>query len=403
MSAVTVSLSQEHLELQTLARTFAEQEIRPISRERDRIDDPLETFPWEVWRKASKLGLRTPAIPRELGGKGMDVLGHCVALEELCVADCGFGCAFHQVWKVSKLLLTTEYLKQNYLPRFMADDDYQFCLAMTEPNAGSDNLIPYDGTDGASRTAAVRQPNGDWLLNGMKHFIFAGGVATGLFVLCRTDPAKGISEGGTFFFLEKDTPGFRFGHIHSKMGWRLSPNAELIFDNVRLPDAARVGEIGKGLAFIGAFGKPHAPTTSVFGIATARSAFEQTLEMCRETVVDGRPLLEHQPVGMRLADMWSDIEMARTITWKAAWSGENNPDHDLKLGMISQLFAAEMVVRVCANAMQLWGERGFRRDNPIEKLMRDSYANYHIDGVNDLNRLRIARALAGKAGGGYIG
>jgi acyl-CoA dehydrogenase len=114
-------------------------------------------------------------------------------------------------------------------------------------------------------------------------------------------------------------------------------------------------------------------------------------------------MAEEQAVAMRLADMWIDIEMARTITWKAAWSGEHNPNHDLKLGMISQLTAAEMVVRVCNNAMILWGGRGFMCDHPIEKLFRDAFANYHIDGVNDLNRLRITRALLGRGGGGYIG
>ncbi|MCC7105621.1 MAG: acyl-CoA/acyl-ACP dehydrogenase [Chloroflexi bacterium] len=400
---VAITLNDQQLQLQARARSFAEREIRPISAERDRIDDPLECFPWDVWRSGSRQGLRTPALPRELGGEDMDVLSHCVALEELCVADCGFGCAFHQVWKTQKLFLMTDYLRETYIPKFVADDDYMISLGFTEPDSGSDNLMPYEGADGGSRTSGVRQPNGDWLINGKKHFIFAGGLSKGIFVMARTDRARGMSQGATVFFLERDTPGFQYGHIHSKMGWRLTPNAELLFDNVRVPDQARVGEVNGALAVLGAFGKPHAPTTSVFGIATGRSAFEQTLAMCRDRVVNGRPMAEEQAVAMRIADMWIDIEMARTITWKAAWSGEYNPDHDLKLGMISQLTAAEMVVRVCNNAMILWGGRGFMRDHPIEKLFRDAFANYHIDGVNDLNRLRITRALLGRGGGGYIG
>ena len=402
MTAVAITLTEEQIELQAQARQFAEREIKPIAAHRDRIQDPLQTFPWEVWRKGAQLGLRTLPLPPEYGGRGIDVLTHCVILEELCAADCGFGAAFHQVWKIQKLLLANEYLRERHLPRFVDDPDYMLCLGFTEPDSGSDNLIPYDGPDGGARTTAVRQSNGDWILNGKKHFIFAGGLAKGFFVLCRTDPTKGMSQGATLFFLDDRTPGFRFGHIHDKLGWRLTPNAELIFENVRLPDEARVSEVGQGLPFIGSFGKPHAPTTSVFGIATARAAFELTLEWCKHRIQGGRPIIEHQAVQMRLADMWADIEMARTMTWRAAWSGEHNPDHDVKLGILSQLFASEMVVRVCYNAMQLWGGRGFMREYPIEKLMRDALANYHLDGVNDLNRVRIARALAGRAGGGYI-
>jgi alkylation response protein AidB-like acyl-CoA dehydrogenase len=403
MTAVAITLSEEQLELQAQVRAFAEEEIKPISAERDRIVDPLQTFPWDVWRRGSRMGLRTLPMPPEYGGREIDVLTHCVLLEELCAADPGFGAAFHQVWKIQKLLLQNEYLRERHLPRFLEDHDYQLCLGFTEPESGSDNLVPYDGPDGGSRTTAVQQPNGDWVLNGKKHFIFAGGLAKGIFVLCRTDTSRGMSDGATIFFLDHETPGFRYGHIHDKMGWRLAPNAELIFEDCRVPDEARVSEVGQGLPFIGAFGKPHAPTTAVFAIATARAAFDLTLDWCKNRIQGGRPIIEHQAVQMRLADMWAEIEFARTMTWKAAWSGEHNPNHDVKLGMISQLFSAEMVVRVCYSAMQLWGGRGFMREWPIEKLMRDAFANYHIDGVNDLNRVRIARALAGRGGAGYIG
>lgn len=402
-AAVTVSLPEATLRLRQKAREFALREVRPGAAERDRVSDPLEAFSWEVWRKASRAGWRTLAMPPEHGGIGMDVLTHCVLLEEFCASgDPGFGAAIHQVWKLEKLLLENEYLKQEVLPRFLADDDFMFTLGMTEPDSGTDNVLPYDGLDGGSRTLAVQQPDGDWVIDGTKHFLFAGGISKGTFLLCRTDPAQGMSSGATLFYVDHSLPGFKVGHVHSKLGWRTGPNGRLTFDHVRVPDAARMSPVGAGVGYVGAFGRPHAPTTSSFAIGTARAIYEHTLQWCREFRQRGRPLIEHQSVALLLADMYTNIELARTITWKAAWSGENNPEHDVKWGIVSQLFSAEMVNQVAFSAMRIWGARGYERSWPIEKLVRDGLANYHLDGLNDINRLRITRSLMGMTGG-YIG
>ena len=403
MTAVCIELSDEQRDLQALARRFAEEEIRPIAAERDQIADPREAFPWDAWRKGAKLGLRTLPMPPEHGGVGIDVLTHCVVLEELCAADAGFGAAFHQVWKVQQLLLRTPYLRENVLPRFLADEDFLLSLGFTEDDSGSDNLLPYEGTDGGARTTAAQQPDGSWVINGKKTFIFLGGLSKGSFVLCRTNTDTGMSDGATVFYVDHSVPGFRFGHVFSKLGWRLAPNGELLFDNVVVPDEARVSDVGDGVGFIGSFGRPLAPTTAVFGIATARAAYELTLDWCKRRVQGGKPIIEHQAVALKLADMWTDLQLARDLTWKAAWSGQYREDHDVKLGPASQLVASEAAVRVCYNAMQLWGGRGYMKEYPIEKLLRDAYANYHLDGVNDLNRLRIARALTGRGGAGYLG
>jgi len=403
MTSAAITLTAEQRELQALAREFAQKEIAPIAADRDRIADPSQAFPWDVWRRGAQLGLRTLPMPPEHGGRDIDVLTHCILMEELCAADASFGGAYHQVWKTQKLLLTNDYLRERVLPTFLADDDYMLCLGFTEPDSGSDNLLPFDGPNGGARTTAVQQRNGDWVINGKKTFIFTAGLAKGSFVLCRTDPSKGMSDGATLFFVDHAAPGFRFGHVFDKLGWRLTPNAELLFDDVVVPDGARLSEVGQGVAFIGGFGRAHAPTTAVFGIATARAAFELTLDWCRKRVQGGRPIIEHQAVGMKLADMWTDIETARSLAWRAAWSGEHDPDHDVRLGPASQLVAAEMVIRVCYKAMELWGGRGFMREYPIEKLFRDGVASYHLDGLNDGNRLRIARVLSGAGGGGYVG
>ena len=390
---VAVTLSPELVALQAKVRAFAEQEIAPISAERDRLDDPLAPFPWEVWRKASRLGLRTLPMPAEYGGIAMDHITHTVLLEELCVVDCGFGASFHQTWKFQKLVLVNDFVREHYLPGFLADDDYMFCNGATEPDTGSEHILSYDGLDGGLRSTAVQQPNGDWILNGKKHFVFAGGIAKGIGVLMRTNPKKGMTEGVTFFFLEQTTPGFRYGHVHNKMGWRLSPNGELIFEDCRIPDGNRLSEIDRGQAFRASFGRNYGTGTQVFAIATARAIFEKTLAWCQTHTRNGRPLIEYQDVALRLADLWGDVELARTLNLKTTWSLQHNPDHDRKLNMATLLFGAEMLVRGATSAMAIWGEEGIRRNRPIEKLFRDIFANYHIDGLNDLARIRLGSAF----------
>ncbi len=397
-----IGLDERQSAIRERARAFAEEVVAPVAAERDRIQDPLEAFPWDVWREGARRGIRTLPTTVEHGGAGMDVLGHCAALEEICAADCGVGLAYHQTWKLQQRLVQTEYLREEILPAFLADDDYLLTLAMTEPGAGTDNVHPYRGADGGSQTRAEQQPDGDWVINGTKHFMTNGGIGKGGFVICRTDPSKPVSEGATAFFVKHDTPGFRFGKVHDKMGWRLVPNAELIYEDVRIPDAARVSEVGEGLAWLGSLGGLNAAATAVYGIGTARKALDLTIARVRERIQGGRPIGEHQAVQLKLGDMWADVETARTLTWRAAWSAEYNPSHDRKLGPLAQLFSAEMSVRVCYNAMQLWGGLGYMRDAPIEKLMRDALGNYHADGLNDGNRMRIAQALLGDSPKGYL-
>ena len=400
---VSVRLSEATIELRDRAREFAEREVKPIAKARDLIPDPAQAFPWDVWRKASREGWRTMALPRDEGGSGIDILTHCVLVEEFTASgDVSFAAGMHQVWKTQELLLTSEYLRHEVLPRFLADDDFMFSLSFTEPDAGTDNMLPYDGADGGSRTTAVRQPDGDWVINGTKHFLTGAGISKGSFVLTRTDPSKGMSDGATVFYVDHSLPGFSAEYVHSKLGMRNIPNGRLRYDNVRVPDDARVSPVGKGIAFIGSFGIPYAPTTSGFAIGVARQALESTLDWCKNRWAGGRPLIEHQAVATILGDMYADIELARTMMWNAAWSGQNDPHHDVKLGIISQLFSAEMVVRVCCNAMRIWGGRGYMKEFPIEKLLRDALFNAHVDGTNDINRLRITRSLTGGTGG-YLG
>lgn len=402
---VDFTFTEQQLSLQKLARDFALREIRPVAIEMDKIANPQEVhdnFPWEIIRKGSALGLRTTALPEEYGGAGIGILTHLVMLEELCQGDSAFATHFHQAWKMAKLLVQkcTDEQREHFLPKFTEDDTALLAVGITEPNHGCDNLLPYDEPDGGMQSTAVR--DGDsWVLNGTKHFIACASVAKLYFIAMRTDKTVGVTQGITVFLVERGTPGFRTGRVHDKMGNRLMMNAELIFENCRIPDFNRVSEVGKGLSFLGSFGARHVPTTGAFGLALARAAFEYAVEYTKNRIQGGRPIIEHPTVALRLGEMASLIEAARAVSIRSAWSADQ-PKYDSQLGILSSIFASDVGPKVCDMAIQLLGGNGYMRDYPLEKLMRDAMMCYHIDGTSDLHRMKIGDFLRGVSKAGYI-
>ena len=397
--------TDEQLRLQELARDFATREMKPVVAELDRLADPqevLKRFPWNVIKEGSKVGLRTAALPKEYGGGEIGILTHLIMLEELCQADSGFATHFHQAWKMAKLLAQkcSKEQREHFLPKFKDDDTALLAVGITEPDAGCDNLMPYDEPDGGMRTSAVRD-GGGWVINGTKHFIACAAVAKLFFVATRTDKTVGVTKGLTTFLIERGTPGFRIGRIHDKMGNRLMMNAELIFENCRVPDFNRVSEVGRGLQFLASFGARHVPTTGAFGLALARAAFEYVVEYAKNRVQGGRPIIEHPTVALRLGEMASLIEAARAVSYNAAWWADQ-PDYDAKMGILSSIFSSDVGPKVCDMALQLMGGYGYMKDYPIEKIMRDAIMCYHIDGVADVHRIKIGEMLRGVRVTGYI-
>jgi alkylation response protein AidB-like acyl-CoA dehydrogenase len=402
---VDFHFTEEQLSLQQLCKDFALNEIKPVAKELDKISDPREVhekFPWDVIRKGSELGLRTAALPKEHGGMGIGILTHLLMLEELCQGDSGFATHFHQAWKMAKLLVErcSPEQRDHFLPKFTDDDTALLAVGITEPDAGCDNLIPYDEPDGGMRTSAVRDGD-EWVINGTKHFIASASVAKLFFVSTRTDPSVGVTKGVTVFLIEKDTPGFTIGRIHDKLGNRLMMNAELIFRNCRVPDLNRVSEVGAGLAFLGSFGARHVPTTGAFGVALARAAFEYVVEYAKTRVQGGRPIIEHPTVALRLGEMASIIEAARAVSIQAAWSADQ-PDYDAQRGILASIFASDAGPKVCDMALQLMGGYGYMKEHPVEKILRDSLMCYHIDGTSDVHRVKIGEMLRGVKTSGYI-
>ena len=231
------------------ARKFAQEEIRPISLQRDRIAGPRETWDWEIIKKGSKLGFRTAAVPKEWGGYGIDFVTQALVMAELAKADSAISKAFSQCWKWSHLIAAacTNEQKERFLKPFLADDTYVLGSASTEPNAGSDNRLPPEDDPRAGWKLKAERKGDEWILNGEKCFIANGGVGKLFFVNARTNPDVPLRQGSTLFLVPRDTPGFRFGKTFNKSGWRFYQNAELIFENARVPHANVVGEVNGGV------------------------------------------------------------------------------------------------------------------------------------------------------------
>ncbi|MEE9275542.1 MAG: acyl-CoA dehydrogenase family protein [bacterium] len=394
------TLDDEIISLRQKTAQFAREELKPYAAEWDRMADadPVAAFPMETLRRASRLGLRTLTVPKEMGGEGMGILGHCVLLEELFQGDAGFASVLHQGWKVAKTLClyTTEAQRKEFLPRFMDDETGALGMARTEPDYGTDNFLPYTDPAGGMKFSAKRKGKG-WVLNGTKHFIACGAISTVNVLVTRTNPKAPVNEGATLFLTHSDLPGFRRGHVHKKMGARLMMNAELIYENVEVPDEWRLSEVDKGYAFgRRQFGR-HMPTTATFSVGVGRAAFEDAKEHARNRSAAGVPLLQDEGVRRLLADMYISISAARDVNWRAAWHADTaagDEEYDPKEGLRAALFSSSMVQAVCNNAMSVLGGHGDATDLPFGRHLRDAMMCYHIDGMDNMNPLKLGGMLA---------
>ena len=387
--ALDFALTEEQVALQKLAHDFAEREIRPIAHAQEKISDPGKRFPWEVVEKGSHIGLRTLALPEEMGGAGADILTLCLVGEELAWGDLGVAVTFDQTWKISHFFerLANEEQRARYLPAFLEDHRFHLAVGMTEPNAGSDNIVPYNSPEAGVRTTAVLD-GGDWVVNGMKHFISNGGIAKLYFMAFRTDITKGVDGGVTYFIATPDMEGFTYGRVHEKMGQRLSQNAELIFENCRIPDANRVTEVGGGMAARKRFVRGSNIEAAATVLGTARAAYEEALEYARNRVQGGRPIIEHQAIGFLLCDCFAEYEASRRLLHYAAWTANQDNLYDPKMGFMTKTFVSEAAFRIATRALEVWGGMGYMTEAPMEKYLRDATSFLHSDGTNQVMRIR---------------
>ncbi|MCC7106592.1 MAG: acyl-CoA/acyl-ACP dehydrogenase [Chloroflexi bacterium] len=392
---IDFTLTEEQQALQLAAREFAEQEIKPISKARESIPDPWERFPWDLLEKGSKLGFRTLAVPREFGGGGANTFDECLMNEEFAAADLGVATIFDQASRLFHQMFRffTSEQRDTFLIPLLSDHRALLAIGGTEPQAGSDTWLPYD-EPGAGAQAFAERRGDTYLLNAHKTFISLGPVARLYLILARTDRQKRYSEGGlSAFIVPRDTPGFSIGTIWEKTGQHLILNADLLCENVVLPVGNRVLEEGAYFPALQRFMRGGNAEAAALCLGIGRAAYEAAASYARQRVQGGKPIIEHQAIGMMLADMATRIETARLLTWKAAWAADNMEPFDFRLPSMSKVYASEAAFDVSRMAMEIHGGSGIMKNLPIEKYLRDASTMLHSDGTNQVHRLRVARRI----------
>lgn len=376
-------LSEEHLMIRQAARDFAQNELKPGVIERDEH----QKFPVEQIRKMGELGFMGMMVSPEYGGGGMDTISYVLAMEEISKVDASCSVAM----SVNNSLVCwgletygTEEQKRKFLvPLAKGEIIGAFCLS--EPEAGSDAT--------SQHTTAI-DAGDHYVLNGTKNWITNGSSASVYLVIAQTDVAKG-HKGINAFIVEKGWPGFTVGPKENKLGIRGSDTHSLMFSDVKVPKANRIGEDGFGFKFA-----MKTLTGGRIGIAAqalgiAAGAYELALQYSKERKAFGKPISEHQAIQFKLADMATNIEAARLLTLKSAWMKDNHMDYGLSSSM-AKLFASQVAMDVTVEAVQVHGGYGYVKEFHVERLMRDAKITQIYEGTSEVQKIVISRSILGK-------
>ena len=343
------------------AKEFAEKYVRPHVMEWDETQE----FPVEVFKKAGSLGFMGILVPEIYGGSGLDYHCYIAIIDEISKVDpsIGLSIAAHNSLCTNHILsFGNEEQKQRWLPK-LASGEWIGAWGITEHNTGSDS--------GGMATTAVK--DGDhWVLNGAKNFITHG-------------------KSGQFA-VERGTAGFSAGKKENKLGMRASETAEMIFDNCRIPDANRLGEVGDG--FIQAMKILDGGRISIgaLSLGIAKGAYEASLKYAKERVQFGKRLIDLQAIGFKLADMATEIEASELLLHKSAYQ-KNNHQRVTLSGAMAKMYASEVCVRVATEAVQIHGGYGYTKDFPVEKFFRDSKLCTIGEGTTEIQKLVISRQI----------
>jgi len=375
-------LSDEQQAIRDEVQRFAENEIVPVASEYDQA----EKFPHEVMDKAADAGLLGPSIPLEYGGAGYSPLETAIIVEELFAADPGIGLCISSAGFGAEAIMAfgTEDQKERFLEPIPSGDAVMGS-AISEPDTGSD----------VSSVAATAEKDGDeWVVNGNKMWITNGSVGDYFVVLCKTDPdASGRYNGFSQIVVESDRDGFQADKITGKLGIRASDTAELILDDVRVPEENLVGTEGGGFLQLMQFFDETRTMVAAQGVGIARGATDRALEYAQERKQFGRPISDFQAIEHKLAEMRTQTEAARTLTQKSAWSVENRDDQLTALASMAKEFSSRVAVEVADEAVQIHGGAGYVNDFDVERFYRDAKITQIYEGTTEIQKNVIAREM----------
>jgi butyryl-CoA dehydrogenase len=372
-----IELTEEQELLRETVRRFANEVVAPRAKEIDASGE----FPLATFRQAAELGLAGVYVPEEMGGAGMDVIGYCVAIEEISkvCASTGVILSVNNSLVCDPLLrYGDEAQKREFLAPLAAGSKLG-CFALTEPEAGSDAA--------ALRTRA-RRDGEDYVLDGDKVFITNGTHADIAIIFASTDPEQ-KHRGISCFVVPCDTPGFRRGHHEYKLGVQASGTTQLYFEGMRVPAAWRLGAEGDGfkIALSTLDGGRIGIAAQAVGIA--QGAFEAALAYAQEREQFGQPIAKFQAIQFYLADMAMELDAARLLVYKAAWAKETQKRYSLEAAQ-AKLFASEMAQRVTDKALQIHGGYGYTREYDVERFFRDARITEIYEGTSEIQKLVIA-------------
>lgn len=362
------------------ARDFANQHIRPYLMEWDESQE----FPVQVFKEMGKLGLMGVLVPEKYGGSGLGYFEYNAIIQEIArvCGSVGLSLAAHNSLCTGHILtFGSEEQKQKYLPK-LATAEHIGAWGLTEANTGSDA--------GNMRTTAIKDGN-DWVINGTKNWITHGKSGDVAVVICRTGEPR-TKDNATAFIVERGTPGFSGGKKENKLGMRASETAEMIFDNCRIPDANRIGEIGQGFKQSMKVLDGGRISIAALGLGIARGAYDAALQYSKERYQFDQPIANFQGISFKLADMATEIEAAELLIQQAC---------DLKMrglpmtkeAAMAKYYASEVSVKVSTEAVQIFGGYGYTKDFPVEKFYRDSKLCTIGEGTSEIQKLVIGREI----------
>ena len=353
-------LTEEQLAFQQLCRDFTDREILPwLAEHRD--DEwnapPHERLPKHLMARADEIGLRTLGLPEEYGGVPLDTLTQTLLVEELGRGDPGFTTTIVQNWKIAAEFArhASKELADEWFARFTADPGFLWAHCLTEPRGASDRVLPYNAPEASMQTKAVRDGD-EWIINGVKHYVSNGGTGSAFIVYANTDPTAGVRDGVSSFLVGRDAPGFSVSRINEKIGHRLAVNAELVFEDCRVP-ASHLLVHNTALGGAGVYLLQGRVLNAARAVGVMQAAFDSSARYAQEHVHGGKTIIKHQVVAARLANMATTLETCRAITYRAARAVDAGSDDAGTLSMMAKLHCGEAVFEWLARPWNSMGGR----------------------------------------------
>ncbi len=381
-------LTDEEKMLQDMCRRLAKEKVAPTAEERDKKGD----YDWAMLELMKENGLMGIDFPEEYDGMNAGLLAHCIVVEELAKADASVALvpSCQELGTLPIILAGTHEQKEKYLKPLSVGDTLA-AFGLTEAKGGSDVAD--------LKTRAVRK--GDkYILNGAKMWITNGGIADTFSIYAITDPGQPQHKNASVFILEKGMPGFEVGKKESKLGIRSSDTRELIFNEVEVPVENRLGEEGQGFHIMMKTLDFSRASVAAQALGIAAGAFEYATEYAKERTTFGKPIIKHQGIGFKLADMAMKISAARTLLWKTCAMLHSIPKdlsrvpaETIRYSSMSKAYCSDVAMWTTVEAVQVLGGYGYSTEYPVERMMRDAKITQIYEGTNEIQRIVIASTL----------